>query len=191
MWNEDQFFKDFSDSMDKIKPDPSFVKELKSLANEDASLSQRTRSKKHQYIKYTQIAALVLLFLSIGGIGVHTLLSDSDNSSIADTSIHGNQGADSTTGTITGTIENQNAIPDSILSMVESKDTILTDSDGNVVSEEERDELLTTLKKCVKTDQTPDPSTASQIYYCEGEDTLKISVYSSYIEINQVLYRIP
>lgn len=192
MWNEEQFFKDLSQEMDELKPDKGFVKELTKLSTDDTVIQLHQRKKKKQIIKYAATAASLLLCFLVGGVGIFHLSLNSKptpNTPSASDQIN----AQTSNEVITGSLENENKVPSSILSMIEDEQNLLDDETGVSLSSEERKELLSLLKQCVKTTKEADLGEINHTYYLVDNsvtNTTKIVIYDSFVKINEDIYKI-
>lgn len=187
MWNEEKFFKEFSHEMDRIKPDAAFVDELTELAKDDDRITSIQRKQHHNIIKYTACAASVILCALIGGLilSLTPPATKEDLNHPAEEQVSAGKHDES----ITGSLVNQNKIPSSILSFVKSETTQLKDEEGNVLSEEQRAELLALLDQCTKSDEKSRGDIVDT-YYCTNStnQTIVIHVYESYVEIDHTTY---
>ena len=77
--------------------------------------------------------------------------------------------------------------------MVKNETTQFKDEEGNVLSEEQRKELLSLLEQCIKSHEQS-PGDIVDTYYGTNDstnETIVIRLYENYVEINQIIYTIP
>ena len=77
--------------------------------------------------------------------------------------------------------------------MVKNETTQFKDEEGNVLSEEQRKELRSLLEQCIKSHEQS-PGDIVDTYYGTNDstnETIVIRLYENYVEINQIIYKIP
>ena len=192
MWDEEKFFKDFVNETEKVKPDDEFIEQLKHKTNEENMI----RFKKRENMKYIAMAASLLLCISIGGIGWHLFGADILKKEPGGSSYQNEINAGKEGNEISGTIDKKDSVLVEVITMVEDEKNLLDDEQGNALSTQEREHLAELLKKSGKIDNIveglkEDLLEKGNIYYCVGEETVKIIVYEEkYIMIEDVIYAI-
>lgn len=184
MWNEEEFFKDYLQSAEKVKPDPAYVEQLKANTNiENLKKSERKRQKK--MICYLAAAASFALCISLGGYGFG-LWGNSHP-----THTPGSLSANKEDSELSGSVTQDNPELSSVLSMLSDTNNMLDNKYGETVPDTERNHLISLLKSCVKQDTPKDISLEETIYYCVGSDTVKITVYEDqFVVVNDIMYEV-
>lgn len=181
MWNEDEFFKDYVESAKKIRPEPEYLQQLKSNVNTE-NLKKLKQKNQKKTISYLAAAASIVLCVSIGGFALWKTNSGTISPSLS---------AQRQESEISGNVTNDNPELSSVLSMLSDSATMLDDEHGESVSEAERSHLISLLQSCVKSDTEKNISLEPTVYYCVGEEAVKITVYEEqYIVVHDVVYEI-
>lgn len=184
MYNEDDFFKDYIQSAKKIKPDSDFIEQLKLNTNIN-NVKKLQNKKQKKIIAYLAVAASFVLCFSLGSYGLG--IWGQDTSPQHTNPLFANKKQHDTTGNVAG----ENPELAKILTMLADNSTMLDNKYGESVSESERNYLISLLNSCVKTDASKDTALQETVYYCVGNDTIKITIYEEqFIEVNDILYEI-
>ena len=142
------------------------------------------------------MAASLLLCITIGGIGWHLFGADILKKEPNGSSYQNEINAGKEGNEISGTIDKKDSVPLEVITMVEDEKNLLDDEQGNALSTQEREHLAELLKKSGKIDNIveglkEDLLENGSIYYCVGEETVKIIVYEEkYIMIEDVIYAV-
>lgn len=184
MWNEEEFFKDYIESAEKVKPDSDFIEQLKTNTNIDNAKKVQKRKQK-KIITFLTVAASLVLCISLGGYGLG--LWGQDISPQSPGSLSANKDKYGNTGNVAG----ENPELAKVLTMLTDNSTMLDNKYGESVSESERNHLISLLNSCEKTNTPKDTALQETVYYCVGDDTIKITVYEEqFIEVNDIIYEI-
>ncbi|MCI8409705.1 MAG: hypothetical protein HFJ09_10640 [Lachnospiraceae bacterium] len=182
MWNEEDFFKDYVQSAEKIKPDSDFLEQLKTSTNID---NVKKLQNKKKIITFLAAAASFALCISLVGYGLG--IWGQDTSLQPSESLSANKEKHDATGNVAG----DNSELSKVLTMLADNNTMLDNIYGESVSDSERNWLISLLNSCVKTDAPKDTALQKTVYYCVGNDTIKITVYEEqFIEVNDIMYEI-
>lgn len=184
MWNEEDFFKDYVQSAEKVKPDSAYIEQLKANTNAE-NLKRLEHKKQKKIISYLAVAASLALCISLGGYGLGLW----GNHNPSQTS--GSLSANKKNHEISGNVAPNNPELSSVLAMLSDSNTMLDNKYGESVSDAERKHLISLLKSCVKLDTPKDISLNETVYYCSGNDTVKITVYENqFIIVDDIMYEV-
>lgn len=185
MWNEEEFFKDYTKSVEDIKPDSDFIAELKKNTNSQTlnKVEQKTRKR---VLSGLTVAASLALCITIGGFGLG-LFGNKDNT-ILDTPGSLSASKDEKTD-VEGSVSIESPLAD-IASILTDETYMIDRQTGESLSMEERENLASLLLQCEKTEEPVDTSLEEEIYYCVGDSTLKIAVYGElFVVIDEETYK--
>lgn len=185
MWNEEDFFKDYIQSAKKIKPDAGYIEQLKTNTTTE-NLKKLNQKKQKKIITYLATAASLALCITLGGYGLG-LWGNSRSPQTPSGSLSANKKPHEATGDVT----HDNPELSFVLAMLTDANTILDNKYGESVSDTERNHLISLLKSCVKLDAPKDIALEETVYYCVGNETVKITVYENqFIVVNDIMYEI-
>ena len=167
MWDENKFFEDFKNQSGKIRPNKEFVDKTVELVNNGSKMIPFRKIR----VAYTAVAAIVV-FVAISGLGIMSLNKDSirtdkvtnEKNTFHQESYAGKNGDKE----IRGVVVEPNDVTE-ILQMLEDKEVIVTDAEGNPLTEEQRQKLTET----VRSPKIPDEKKLDEIL---GDD-VKIDEY--------------
>lgn len=184
MWNEEEFFKDYIQSAEKVKPDSDFIEQLKTNTNIDNAKKVQNKKQK-KIITFLAVAASFVLCVSLGGYGLG--IWGENSSPQPSGSLSANKHNHDSTGNVAG----KNPELSKVLTMLADNNTMLDNKYGESVSDSERNHLISLLNSCEKTNTPKDTSLQETVYYCVGDNTIKITVYEEqFIEVDDILYEI-
>lgn len=185
MWNEKEFFQDFVEESEKVKPDEDFVQQLKSMMDDEQIAKQEKRRKQVVIMRYATVAAAFLLCVIIGGVTWNfwnkepNHSEEETNSYTAD--VHaGNNNHEIQSGVI-GITDSE--LQEAIL-MVGDEDVVIKGEDGELISAGKRKKLLDMLNRAEKVEEIIEFEDGYTSYFCTSEGTLEIKIYNSeYIQL--------
>lgn len=167
MWDEKKFFEDFVKESDKVKADEAFVQELKEL--------EHGKIKRFPYVKYAASVAAAAACVGIGIFAFHSGQAGiQGNPSAIEENVGIMAGADTEkieSGSIgvgkkdTGTQVNEE---------LKKRSTVVTDSEGNELSGEQRAELIQLLEEAVFVEDEIEGEYRQ--YDCEGDKAFEIRI---------------
>lgn len=202
MWDENKFFDDFVKSADGIKPDDSFVNDLKLMVSDSGSRVVKMQSvKRLRIIRYSVIVAVFMIFGVVitivhGSMKTFSGQKEPDSSQTIGNTAEVHAGNDDE-GIYIGTIGEESEI-DRAIRLLEGRETEVKDDDGENVKRTDRRNLLDKLANARQVtegrklkDLADDTDYETYIVTAYGKESMTIKVYQSgYIVINdKALYR--
>ncbi len=182
MWDEKQFFEDFAKESDRVKPDREFVEDLKKLNSESTIIELKRKKNTRTVFRLASIAAAVVVMLAVG-IGVYTISShDSDKPDDGEkitVPIHAGQEQ------TTADTEKPEINIESICGFIEDSDILILDSNGNEISQADRNDLESMFKHASETDSITGLFGDNTEYIIKTEEDIVIRIYfDEYILVN-------
>lgn len=185
MWDEKQFFKDFAEEAHRIIPDAEFANRLKKQVTEENLVKLNYHNRKLRYVKYMAAAAILLLAIGIGKLGLFT----GNNENLLNMKNHAGKEID---GQPNEDMENLEEDHIQVISMLKDHTVMVDDAYGNTISEEKRNELLEIISKVRRLENEQlqkDFWENGEKYYCVGEQTISfIVVQDKYVKIEETEY---
>lgn len=167
MWDEKKFFEDFVKESDKVKADASFVQELKEL--------EHGKVRRFPYVKYAASIAAAAACVGIGIFAFHSgQAGNQGNPSVIEQNVGIMAGTD-TEKMESGSIGvGKTDTSAQVRGELEKKSTVVTDSEGNELSEKQRAELIQLLEKAVFAEDEIEGE--YEQYDCEGDRSFEIRI---------------
>ena len=144
MWDEKKFFEDFKNQSKKIQPNKEFVDRTVDLVSGNSNVVTFRKRKT----AYTAVAAVLVMAIGIGGVWATNTFKGSDRTQkvAVETTAYDNEShagkADAETGS-SGVVEADGTAE--VIKLLEDKDVIVTDKQGNPLSQEQRHNLVLTV----------------------------------------------
>lgn len=181
MWDEKQFFEDFVNESDKIKPDKEFVESLKKLDSKENLEEQKRKSSSQIIFRYAAIAAAIVVAIA-AGIWIYAVNRPGNNGG-EEITLPINAGQEETADKYT---DSSDISLERVKELVKDDSIQIVDGDGNIISRETRSGLEDMLDRAVETDSVTGMFGDKTQYIIKGEEEIVIQIYfEQYILINE------
>ncbi|MGN0484343.1 MAG: hypothetical protein ACI4HI_12410 [Lachnospiraceae bacterium] len=200
MWDEKQFFEEYKKESKQIQPDPDFTKKMKALAKQE-----EVKKPKMPVMRVAAVAASFVICIGVGAVawnGIHSAknsqMEHSYLAGAAENSQEIQQGEmnteetemmQDTTEEASVTQNSEDVLKEAVEAMRQGAD--VRDGEGNMVSEQEQQELFELLKNVESSSEDVSEKAIMKCYQIEeGETIFTIEIYEeNYIQINGSVYK--